>query len=346
MQQMAIECSSNVADRFVARCFASALHESLVGLAQVFTVISAFVAAWLVGTVTATAQEMSPSSTRFVDLTPEFANIWRKSRAIPPDQQITAFKAHFEPLLPGFFRSKYFDPLISRSLATYSRDRHGIEIVRRSFASSIGPAEQSFVRAFGAPPVETPIFLIHSTGELDGSVRRIQGRDHLVFGADRIAQRLDAAGKVNVQPLIHHEMFHLHHNRYFKDCWDRLWCDIWREGLATYAARSLNPSATDDDLMIADLRTVLGSDPSRAICLVASKLDSADPNERRDFTSMNYTVPGMPPRFGYYVGYLVAKDLGSSHGLPRLAQMPPGEVRSVLEQSLGRLADCNQKGFS
>lgn len=309
-----------------------------------FSAVSAiFFAAHFGSGVMAAAQETASEKTRVVDLTPEFAKVWESSLALSEDEKVAAFKSHFNPLIPGFFNSKYFDPLISKSLQTFAQDRSGIEVVSRAFVTSMGPAERTFASQFGASPIETSIFLIHSTGELDGSVRRIEGKDTLVFGADRIAKRLDAAGNVNIQPLIHHEMFHLHHNKYFTGCWDTLWCDIWREGLATFAAQSLNPNASDDDLMIGDLSAALAENPSPAICLVASKLDSKDQSERRDFISMNFTVPGMPPRFGYYVGYLAAKELSSSHPLPQLAKMQPSQVRPILERGLRQLAECGSQ---
>jgi hypothetical protein len=50
--------------------------------------------------------------------------------------------------------------------------------------------------------------------------------------------------------------------------------------------------------------------------------------------------PGLPPRFGYYVGYLVARDVGQGRSLKALAQMPPAEVRGRLDGALRDLADC------
>lgn len=309
-------------------------------MAKKLSVLTAVAVVCFASAAIDSAQIATEERVELVDLTPEFARFWETSRTLPNEEKVAAFKSHFDPLIPGFFRSKYFDPLIGKSLDSFEQDRRGIEVVSRSFGISLKPAKEKFSAIFGASPVDTPIFLIHSTGELDGSVRRIQGKDHLVFGADRIAKRLDAAGKVNIQPLLHHEVFHLHHNKHFTGCWDTLWCDIWREGLATFAAESLNPDASAEDLGIADLRAALDEDPSPAICLVAGKLDSKDQNERRDFISMNFTVSGMPPRFGYYVGYLAAKELSSSHMLPKLAEMQPSQVRPILEQSLRRLADC------
>lgn len=288
----------------------------------------------------AAAQTDQTAKAELIDLTDEFGTFWERSQSLSEVEKVPAFKAYFDPLIPGFFKSKYFDPLITKSLGSYSEQRKGIGRISRTFASSILPARTSFEAHFGSWPVSTPIYLIHSTGELDGSVRRINGKDHLVFGADRLAVRLAGATRPNVQPLLHHEAFHLLHGQHFTGCWDTLWCGIWREGLATYAAKTLNPRASDDDLSMRELKQALGADPSNAVCLTLTKLDSKDRDEQRDFVSMNFTVPGLPPRFGYYVGFLAAQELGKTHSLTDLAKMPVEQVRPLMEQSLRRLADC------
>ncbi len=286
------------------------------------------------------AQRDKPAKVEIIDLTDEFGAFWKKSQGLAEAEKVSAFKAYFEPLIPGFFRSKYFDPLIARSLQSYPEQQKGIAIISRTFASSIGPARRGFEAAFGTWPVTAPIYLIHSTGEMDGSVRRIQGKDHLVFGADRLASRLSGKRKPNLRPLLHHELFHLHHGNHFTGCWNSLWCGIWREGLATYAAQSLNPTASDEDLSLGELRGELAADPSKAICLTLTKLDSTEPKELRDFVSLNYTVPGLPPRFGYYVGFLAASELAKTHSLQQLAKMPAEQVRPLMEKSLRSLSTC------
>jgi uncharacterized protein YjaZ len=45
----------------------------------------------------------------------------------------------------------------------------------------------------------------------------------------------------------------------------------------------------------------------------------------------------IPVRSGYYLGYLVARDLGETRSLAELARMTPGVVRPLLEQALRRL---------
>ena len=48
----------------------------------------------------------------------------------------------------------------------------------------------------------------------------------------------------------------------------------------------------------------------------------------------------LPVRFGYYVGLLVAQDLGRTRSLQQLAALKPAEARPLVEQSLRGMADC------
>jgi hypothetical protein len=48
----------------------------------------------------------------------------------------------------------------------------------------------------------------------------------------------------------------------------------------------------------------------------------------------------LPPRYGYYVGYLVAQEAGKKRSLKELAQLRNEEVRPLVEASLRSLADC------
>ena len=50
--------------------------------------------------------------------------------------------------------------------------------------------------------------------------------------------------------------------------------------------------------------------------------------------------PNLPPRFAYYVGYLVAQDVARGRTLKQLTAMPHDQVRPLLEQSLRRMATC------
>jgi hypothetical protein len=73
---------------------------------------------------------------------------------------------------------------------------------------------------------------------------------------------------------------------------------------------------------------------------VVQRLDTKDDTAMRALFSDGRLAPGLPPRFGYYVGYLAAAEMGRTASLKSLAAMPPAEVRPALEAALRNLATC------
>jgi hypothetical protein len=184
-----------------------------------------------------------------------------------------------------------------------------------------------------------PVYLVNSLGEFDGGTREVGGRTVLMFGADVIARiHMDH----DIQPFFHHELFHLYHHRYFPEC-EPIWCGLWAEGLATYAARTLNPKASDAELLLTTpepLRAAVEKDRKGAVCAVTARLESTSQKDYGALFSSDRLSPTLPPRFGYYVGYLVAEEIGRTHTLKQMAQMKPPQARRAVDAALARLADC------
>ena len=80
----------------------------------------------------------------------------------------------------------------------------------------------------------------------DGGSDYVGGQKVMLFGADVIAK---IHNDESLQPFLEHELFHLEHARHFADC-DQLWCPLWQEGLATYAASAMTPGASDHQLLL------------------------------------------------------------------------------------------------
>ena len=283
---------------------------------------------------------------RLIDLTHDFAAYYDQTARFDRDARVAAFYAQVAPLISGFYEpirqaSAASDPdrYLIAALADYPTHRHDIDLARQRFAALFGPARRSFEAAFGSLRGTPPIYLVHSLGSMDGGTRELADGTHLVFGADMIA-RLHLHH--DIQPFFHHELFHVLHARRFAGC-DQLWCGLWEEGLAVYAAHTLNPRATDEELLLTQpepLRAAVDSHRREAICATRSHLESQNPAHARAFFSSGRLNENLPPRFGYYVGYLVARDIGRTHTLRQLAAMTPSEVRPLLDAALARLADC------
>ena len=304
-------------------------------------------AAGLCGTATA----QPANDLELVDFTDEFAQVWDATATLPDPQRTAVFKAEFAKLLPGFYdhnrmrgatEAKYDERLL-QGLKAYPEQRAGIARVSKEFAQTIAPARASFEREFGPMRGYPDVYLVNSLGEFDGGTRTLGGVSHLMFGADMIDRLYKTTP---IQPFFHHELFHLYHGRTFEDC-EPIWCSLWSEGLAVHVAKTLNPDANDASLLLTfpvSLREAVEKDRRGAICAVVAKLDST---KDEDYPPLFQGRPNpggaFPPRYGYYVGYLVAQDLGRTRTLKQLAALKAAEVKPLIEASLRGMADCPPK---
>lgn len=300
-------------------------------------------AVFLSACATAPARQ-PPAQLQLVDLTDEFAAFQADSAAMEDAARVSAFKAHFAAILPGFYSTERvrfpgYDGLILKALKEFPQDRAGIEDVSRRFANLLAPAQRSFERTFGPMNGYRPIRIVHSLGEFDGGMRSLPGGGGLMFGADVIARNYKNRA---IQPFFHHELFHLYHTRTFDDC-RAVWCNLWNEGLATYVSHRLNPKATDDELLLnspAPLRPAVEANRPEAVCAALARLDSEDVKDNNALFTSGQPLGRLPRRFGYYVGYLIAAEAGKDRSLKELAQLDNAQVRPLVEKSLRSLAAC------
>lgn len=301
------------------------------------------------------ASAQAANELKLVDYTDDFARVWDATAALPDAERVATFKAEFAKILPGFYdhqrmrgsatQAKYDEHLLKR-LKEYPARRDGIARVSNEFAQSIAPARASFEAAFGPMRGYPDVYLVHSLSEFDGGTRTLGGVSHLMFGADMIDKLYKTTP---IRPFFHHELFHLYHGRTFEEC-EPIWCSLWSEGLAVHVAKTLNPDANDASLLLTfpvSLREAVEKDRRGAICSVVAKLDST---KAEDYPPLFQGRPNpggaFPPRYGYYVGYLVAQDLGRTRSLKQLAALKAAEVKPLIEASLHSMADCPKDGRS
>jgi hypothetical protein len=295
----------------------------------------------------AAAAPKAPARLQLVDLTNDFGRVWAATETLSDGDRPAAFSARFGPILPGFYDYRRegagpedrFNARLLRALQAYPERRTRIEQVSARFDAMFQPALTAFERRFGPMTGYPPVYLVNSLGEFDGGTRELGGRPVLFFGADVIA-RLHMAH--DIQPFFHHELFHLYHQRHFTSC-EAVWCGIWTEGLAVYVAKSLNAKATDEELLLTQpepLRPAVDAHRDLAVCTVVAHLDSQDDKVMGALFSDGRLSPELPPRFGYYVGYLAAGEMARTRSPKQLAAMTPAQVRPQLEAALRRLASC------
>ncbi len=288
----------------------------------------------------------APQSLRLVDLVGEFDTVAQRTRGQSPQARGAAVRKAFANRLPGFYDPKRlelsttaYDRELGKRLAEYDAHRTETLEARARFARAFRPAQARFEREFGPVRTRRPVYLLVSLGEFDGATRDLPGGSALLFGADMIAQY---HGDHDPSPFFQHELFHIIHETGPGDCY-QLWCALWEEGLATYVASQLSPGATDAQLLLTipePIRPAVDRNKAEAVCAIKARLDLSENNDYGAIFSGKRLSPTLPPRFGYYVGMLVAADLGRTRTLRQLAALQGPELRRLIGRSLDAMAEC------
>jgi hypothetical protein len=217
----------------------------------------------------------------------------------------------------------------------------------RQVELALAAAMRRFSASFPDFRCNFPIYFMDSLGRFDGAGRVVGGRPALVLGIDQI----NAERKFLPLPLfLAHELFHRYHSAAsgFSDDPGEdqaMWRALWAEGLATYVSYRLTPGASVDQALIAPPRLAQQAQPrvpDIARDLLAH-LERTDPaTYRLYFTYGNKAAVErkLPWRSGYYVGFLVARDLGRHRSLAALARLKGRALERLIAQSLARLASA------
>lgn len=278
----------------------------------------------------------------FTSLTQQFDDFFAATAAVPAPERVKQFRERFNALLPGFYAPRNgatedkYNAQIERNFAAYPAQREKFLAAARDFSAAYVSGNTRFRRFFPDYAPAMPIYLVHSLGEMDGGTRELNGKVVAVFGADVIARIHDPA---TIGPFLDHELFHFHHARYFPDC-EAMWCSLWQEGLATYVSSRMNMTEDDKALMLTIPRPIRPEVEPRlaeAMCYTRARLESEDPEVYASFFYGNGKSP-FPPRFGYYIGYLIARKIGDGKTLDALARMPGEQVKPLIERALADYA--------
>jgi hypothetical protein len=291
----------------------------------------------------------SPAEAPYHSLTREFARFHDKTETMPRTARIALFRKHFDRLLPGFYQPAFgqtdaeFDQQVTKALDGFAAIRPQYEKVERDFPDAYAQAIVHFRRFFpGFEPV-LPVWFIHSLGRMDGGTREVNGKTVMIFGADVIA-RIHGDGTIG--PFLDHELFHVENGQWFKDCEPdtTIWCGLWQEGGATYAASQMNAGASDHMLMLDQpkpIRTAVDANWPVALCTTRRDFDANSEQAYASYFLSHGGKAGFPARWGYYVGYRLMQRISKQHSLSAIDHMNHRAARAALSAALdGAIVDA------
>jgi hypothetical protein len=280
---------------------------------------------------------------------PEFWHFWEAAKSEPPDKQMELWrsvylkphqavfadlaevcKAEFDA---GRMRARYFPSLPTLIPAIHAlADRLPDELSR---------AKQNFFKTLPDMNWSGDVYVLASAGCFNGRAQKIQNTEALLLGLDTMA----ALGETNLVALLHHELFHRYHHQFFAfepDSRDPLWVELWTEGLATYAARLLNPSASNrETLALTDAEiATLRKGVAQIAADFLSRFHSLSPDDSAAYFEHMGKKTEVPRRAGYYLGLRVAQQLAVHNSLEVMAHWSREQAEGKIRASLDQLADA------
>ena len=170
----------------------------------------------------------------------------------------------------------------------------------------------------------------------NANTRPWNGHLSLFVGLDGMVQL--GGGETDLKLMFDHEAFHLYQQQVNPDVSvSTVWSRLWREGLATYVSRRLNPGASRAEvLMSPDLAQAPAEIVAAAARTALARLDGPDGESSQDLFDLGSAGP-LRPRIGYVLGLAIAEMAGGSLDLDPLARLEAAQARRFVTAGLAEL---------
>ena len=272
----------------------------------------------------------------------DFPAFFDKTTAMPTVLRVAEFKKRFDRLFPGFYEPANgqtqagFDKSVVDAFANFPALRSRYERVERDFPQAFASGIAHFRKQFPGFKPALPIWLVHSLGRMDGGTRTFGGKAYMIFGADVIA-RVHSDGSIG--PFLDHELFHVENGQWFKDCRPdtTVWCSLWQEGTAVYAASVMNPGASDHTLMLdlpKPIRRDVDNKWQEAVCQVTKDFYTNDEATYARYFLMGDKPQRLPHRWGYYIGYRMIERIARHYTIQQIDHFDNATAHRLMTREL------------
>lgn len=286
---------------------------------------------------------------RVVNIVPDFLRFWDETRSDDQAICVQRFRQIVIAAHPELFRGNIV-PLLN-SNGTADQDRRieeylkkvapfvpAIRVLNLRLEHDLIAYAQEFVKVWPDFRADEPVYFTISIGTFDGAIRAVNGVNALLFGVDLIARLYGSSANLSV--LFDHELFHVYHRQVSPSLFegDEIWKSLWIEGLAEYVSWRMNPTSTEDDVLLSSELRLKGA-PLLA-CLSASINRALDSTDGSDYARyfLSGQVGSDPPRAAYFIGFEVVSRMGERRSLAALSHLSGVGLRQEIAATLGELA--------
>lgn len=293
------------------------------------------------------------NSFKTINIMDDFWRFWEKAETADEPTRVKLYRemviAPHKEIFAGFTGERSDEALIK-----YFNKIEQLIPQMRSVSARLGTElprhEATFVKSFPDMSWKGRVVFMPNYGITDSGTGRMDEVDYLVFGVDTIASTYGE--NADLAALFHHELFHLYHSQVNNESRGKsrekgeipLYALIWGEGLATYVSHRLNQKATMEQIL---LNKTLESESKASLPFLLKQarenIDSGEPEIWKPFMSAGKNDKGIPPRSGYYIGYLIAKELGKKSSLQELARLQGEDLRKKMVKALEKLEKQSAK---
>lgn len=140
-------------------------------------------------------------------------------------------------------------------------------------------------------------------------------------------------------PFFHHELFHVYHHQHYQHTGE-FWSALWQEGLATYVSEALNEGSTQKELLLNmpdNMITKINQTLDFHWSDLYKKLESRDEEDYERYFLIRDDDQDIVMRSGYYLGYLIAKEMAKTRTLYELANLEPEVLLPMIQSTIKQL---------
>jgi hypothetical protein len=276
------------------------------------------------------------------DLMPGFWPVYDAGRNEPLEARAKAVIAgYFQPTLDAQQGAGIGRVDLARWLTVFDPIADEVRRLSTAFPQTWHDQVERFRQHLPDAANDARVTIMLSFLNFDARVRLWHARLALFVGLDGIVAIHGRGADLAV--LLDHESFHLYHHQVNPSLilpgGDTIWLGIWKEGLAVYACRVLNPQRSHLQILLGDreLAAITPETLRKIARELPPVLAATDGQTRARY--LNYGYRGdIPARNGYALGLAIADRVARGRSLGELARIPAPEIEKLVRDEITAIA--------